>query len=524
MIDLINSRTIETSITSGNVEGAVGSAALETEIQSATIEADLTAPKIEGTISVAKGENGKDFTYEDFTPEQLEALKGEDGVSCYHEWDGTILTITSASGTSSADLKGEKGDDGDPIAGSVLYSEKQTLSATEKETARANIFAANKIHTHEREDVAGVGMDIVVNEIDFSQSAAIGNYDTAKIDAKIEVKDVPNLGMNYLSFSVLDTYKPTGGTASYNGTSIFKLPFAGAFSSNFTKEYDILTSKNPVKVEQGGTGATTAAEARTNLGITLENLNGMSKDGGEMNGELVIPSLRIKSSVDNNMVDITTNDGSEDYYLNFKVWDSNVETSEDYFNLRLEMPRNGYDIYHHTHNYKILTTLEPVSIEEGGTGATTAAGALAALGGVSREELGNFVDLIYPVGSIYMNINLVNPSTLFGGTWVRIKDRFLLAVGNTYGDNKTGGAATDSISLSHKHLAPIAYSSNAQGFTNINGTVAAGNGKAYRTSTSDYSGTLSGNVSVGYTSTETLSATIDTIPPYQTVYIWQRTE
>lgn len=30
----------------------------------------------------------------------------------YHKWDGTVLTITSDSGTSSADLKGEKGDTG----------------------------------------------------------------------------------------------------------------------------------------------------------------------------------------------------------------------------------------------------------------------------------------------------------------------------------------------------------------------------------------------------------------------------
>lgn len=29
-----------------------------------------------------------------------------------HEWNGTVLTITSDSGTSSADLKGEKGDMG----------------------------------------------------------------------------------------------------------------------------------------------------------------------------------------------------------------------------------------------------------------------------------------------------------------------------------------------------------------------------------------------------------------------------
>ncbi len=41
------------------------------------------------------------------------ANNGEfDGVSATHEWNGTTLTITSASGTSSTDLKGEKGDMG----------------------------------------------------------------------------------------------------------------------------------------------------------------------------------------------------------------------------------------------------------------------------------------------------------------------------------------------------------------------------------------------------------------------------
>lgn len=40
-------------------------------------------------------------------------LKGGDGMSCFHSWDGTKLSVTSASGTSSADLKGAKGDKGD---------------------------------------------------------------------------------------------------------------------------------------------------------------------------------------------------------------------------------------------------------------------------------------------------------------------------------------------------------------------------------------------------------------------------
>lgn len=37
---------------------------------------------------------------------------GKDGVSATHSWDGTVLTVTSASGTSSADLKGETGETG----------------------------------------------------------------------------------------------------------------------------------------------------------------------------------------------------------------------------------------------------------------------------------------------------------------------------------------------------------------------------------------------------------------------------
>lgn len=38
---------------------------------------------------------------------------GDDGVSVTHSWNGTILSVTSASGTTSADLKGEKGEKGD---------------------------------------------------------------------------------------------------------------------------------------------------------------------------------------------------------------------------------------------------------------------------------------------------------------------------------------------------------------------------------------------------------------------------
>lgn len=52
------------------------------------------------------------------------------------------------------------------------------------------------------------------------------------------------------------------------------------------------------------------------------------------------------------------------------------------------------------------------------------------------SSLKDMFNLIYPVGSIYMSINNVNPSTLFGGELSQIKGRFLVGTGLTE-DNTT---------------------------------------------------------------------------------------
>lgn len=48
---------------------------------------------------------------------EFDGEDGQNGVSATHSWNGTTLTIASASGTSSADLKGDKGDKGDSVKG-----------------------------------------------------------------------------------------------------------------------------------------------------------------------------------------------------------------------------------------------------------------------------------------------------------------------------------------------------------------------------------------------------------------------
>ena len=54
----------------------------------------------------------------------------------------------------------------------------------------------------------------------------------------------------------------------------------------------------------------------------------------------------------------------------------------------------------------------------------------------------NILETMYPVGAIYLSVNSINPNTLFGfGSWVQIKDTFLLAAGDTYSAGSTGGEA-----------------------------------------------------------------------------------
>ena len=65
------------------------------------------------------------------------------------------------------------------------------------------------------------------------------------------------------------------------------------------------------------------------------------------------------------------------------------------------------------------------------------------------------VDLIYPVGSIYLSVNSVSPASLFGGTWEPVSGQFLLASGNGYTAGDTGGEAAHTLTASempsHQH-------------------------------------------------------------------------
>lgn len=144
------------------------------------------------------------------------------------------------------------------------------------------------------------------------------------------------------------------------------------------------------------------------------------------------------------------------------------------------------------------------------------------------------VNLIYPVGSIYMSVNSASPATLFGGTWERIKDTFLLSAGDTYAAGATGGEAEHALTAAelpdHAHHA-FGYTTGESDWAFLNVKRDGHQKTQVATSSSSgryaVTGTSTANVDNPYFTKEDEAelegAAHNNMPPYLAVYVWKRT-
>lgn len=129
----------------------------------------------------------------------------------------------------------------------------------------------------------------------------------------------------------------------------------------------------------------------------------------------------------------------------------------------------------------------------------------------------NWLNIVYPVGCLYISTSATSPASLFGGSWTQIKDRFLLAAGGSYGVGSYGGETAHVHSLTSGSAdimvlkGYLYYNESKKSFTGnySHSGISTGSLGSYSVSTGV---TLKGNTS-----------SASNMPPYYAVYVWRRT-
>ena len=125
------------------------------------------------------------------------------------------------------------------------------------------------------------------------------------------------------------------------------------------------------------------------------------------------------------------------------------------------------------------------------------------------------LNLMWPVGSIYSSTKSTDPGTIFGGTWTRIKGKTIVGVDENDATFKSvkssGGEKTHTLTItempSHNHTTQYSYCCSAVA------TNGGGSGWTHFTANNTSSG-------INYTGG---GGAHNNMPPYYTVYMWERT-
>lgn len=143
----------------------------------------------------------------------------------------------------------------------------------------------------------------------------------------------------------------------------------------------------------------------------------------------------------------------------------------------------------------------------------------------------NLLDIVYPVGSLYMSMNATSPATLIGGNWEQIVDHFLLP-------SETSGVIND-IGTRHYHglsdeggaMIDLGEGSTSTKYLVINHTPSSKLADFEAKYKQYWAANSFGNASEEYFTPTSLTGRTDyygynddtpLMPPYLTVYCWRR--
>lgn len=155
----------------------------------------------------------------------------------------------------------------------------------------------------------------------------------------------------------------------------------------------------------------------------------------------------------------------------------------------------------------------------------------------NTSDITGLINLIYPIGSIYMSTHDTDPGTLFGvGAWTKIEDRFLLAAGSNYTAGATDGAATVTLTAAQSglkaHSHGMAHTHRhrhqleqhfAQSGTGTSDVYEITHNRKTTTFYTEYDQTSSSKSTTDNNTASNATSAHNNMPPYLVVNVWKRT-
>ena len=313
-----------------------------------------------------------------------------------------------------------------------------------------------------------------------------------------------------VNFSVYRSPNPTS-------TSL-KLDISGTYTNNSTV---LSGTKLTVKYRlKGSTGSWTNVYNN----VVLSSITGMTASGGNysLSGASISGTFGMTNAYD---FEAILNDTNTSVTVTVDI---SVLTASTTLDIDTNTRRVGIGLFCSTEDNNSLSVAG--DIYEGGTKLGNKYAGYQEVSVLPSSDFSAFFNLIYPIGSIYLSTTNANPGTLFGGTWVQIKDTFLLAAGDVYTGGSTGGEAEHTLSVDempkHMHLSYKAvygwsgWPSQTLPFSEY------GYVYNYNSSGNTGGGNYSGNSAKGPdgpTDEKGGDVAHNNMPPYLAVYVWRRT-
>ena len=165
------------------------------------------------------------------------------------------------------------------------------------------------------------------------------------------------------------------------------------------------------------------------------------------------------------------------------------------------------------------STLGGVRLSDSTSSTSSTNGGIAATPAAVKAAIAEAKLAAWPIGSIYMSVSSTSPATLFGGTWERISERFLLGASSSYPAGSTGGESTHKLTQSELPN----YSLSVTNGSNVIRSKTGNSADAYVQ-------TQSGGWGIPNWESKTVTVASggsgeahNNMPPYLAVYMWKRT-